>query len=744
MLDGTPTYDTIREGLRDVIASHITPHLDEWEATGNVPIHDLVRTLADRNLFGFRFAVEDGGQGLDHWAHLAFAEEIGCIRAGGVGMALTIHGDMVLPMLDAGMTDPAAREKWLRPALRGDVIYSHAISENGAGSDPSAIKTHAVKVEGGYRVTGTKHCISLAPLADAHCILAKVDGRPFPFNMVLLLVADDAEGVTVTPGPQMMGNWSCRVGDIDMQDVFVPDDAQVGSPGMGFVLQMRQFVEERVISATRAVSASTDMIDLTTSICAGRDMFGATLLDLQSVSHRLVDLRTEAVALRKLVHDTMHRWIAGETFETASCVVKLRSNRLARAVGAECMKLQGARGYTADSAISRFYRDGRLYAISTGSDEAMQIAIARELGKPLDKTLPPLSALALPEMAGDVGDDFRATLRGLGQSGHLKPALGDEWFANIHALIESSATDLPNAQATSLLTHLDVGSLIARTGSDAFRSEWTSKIADGEATFALAITEEKAGSDFSRLETTAEKDGDDWVLTGEKAYITNGAHADGFAVLAATASGNPLARYTLFAVPADETVTRSAIDTVGNAGCLGRVTFDGTRLSEDNIIGRAGQGSFLIQQHLVKERYFIALRCFALGKASLARTAGELTKRETFGAPLSTRQALQFRFSDALSDLLTLRALLADLAPRVAAKTATLDDIAAAKLRANQMLEQIADFEIQIAAGEGYAAAHPAAQLYLDGIGLSIAGGSDGVLKDMIAKSLPIRTTKDR
>ena len=740
MLDESPTYETIRDGLRDVIASHITPHLDEWEATGNLPIHDLVRRLSERNLFGFRFPVADGGQGLDHWAHLAFAEEIGRIRAGGVGMALTIHGDMVLPMLDAGMTDPAAREKWLRPALRGDVIYSHAISEIGAGSDPSAIKTLAVKVDGGYRVTGTKHCISLAPLADAHCILAKIEGRSFPFNMVLLLVADDADGVTIMPGPQMMGNWSCPVGDIDMQDVFVPDDAQVGSPGMGFVLQMRQFVEERVISAARAVSASTDMIDLTTSICAGRDMFGATLLDLQSVSHRLVDLRTEAVALHKLVHDTMCRWVSGETFETASCVVKLLSSRLARVVGAECMKLQGARGYEAVSAISRFYRDGRLYAISTGSDEAMQIAIARELGTPLDKVLPLLSARSLPEMATDVGGDFRITLLNLGRSGHLKAALGDDWFANIHALIESSATELPNAQATSLLTHLDVGSLIARAGSESFRFEWMSKIADGAATFALAITEEKAGSDFSRLETTAVKDGDDWVLTGEKSYITNGAHADGFVVLAITASGNPLARYTLFAVPADTTVTRSAIDTVGNTDCLARVTFDGTHLTEDNIIGRAGQGSFLIQQHLVKERYFIALRCFALCKASLARTVAELGKRETFGAALSTRQALQFKFSDALSDLHTLRATLADLAPRVAARTATLDDIAAAKLRANQILERIADFEIQIAAGEGYAAAHPAAQLYVDGIGLSIAGGSEGLLKDMVAKSLSIRT----
>jgi len=737
MLDRVETYEAMRSGLRDLIASDIAPHLDRWEAEGRLPIHDLVRACAARRLYGFRYPVEDGGQGLDPWAHLVFAEEIGRIRSGGVAMALTIHGDMVLPMIDAGIADPARRATYLAPALKGDLIYSHAISEQGAGSDPSAIATRAEKVEGGYRVNGAKHCISMAPLADAHCILARIEGRRFPFNMVLLLVDGAADGVRVEHGPQMMGNHSCPVGDVILDDVFVPDAARVGEDGMGFVLQMRQFVEERVISAARAVSAAQQQIDDTVAHCTARPMFGKTLYDLQTVAHRLAALNAEAAAVRALVHDTVRAWMRGETFETASCVVKLRSNRLARQAGAECLKLQGAGGYEADAPIARFYRDARLFAISTGSDEAMQIAIARVLGDPIDKTLPPVSTKPLPDLTGLARDGFRDTLTALGAAGHLAPCLGADWFAEIHALIEASAV-LPNAQATSLLTHLDVGSLVARQGSDTLKATLTDRLASGAASYALAITEEEAGSDFSRLETEAVEIEGGWELTGAKAYITNGDTADGFAVLARTPSKNPLARFTLFAVPRDGAVRTEPIPTLGNAGCLGRIVFDKTRLGPEHVLGRVGQGSLMIQQHLAKERYFIALRCYAMAKASLARTAGELARRETFGAKLATRQALQFRFADALSDLLALRAALIELAPKVEARIAPMDEIAAAKLRATSALEAIADFELQIAAGEGYADAHPASRLYRDGIGLSIAGGSDGVLRDMQAQSLSL------
>ena len=726
----------LRYKIRNMIADHVTPKIDDWEKCGTLAIHDLIRLFSTNNLFGFRFPLADGGQGLDVWAQLIFAEEIGRIQAGGVSMALTIQGDMVAPMLDKGMRNSHSRCEWLRPALTGERVYSHAVSEIGAGSDPSAIATTAAPVSGGYRVNGAKHCISLAPLADAHCILARLRSRRFPFNMILLMIDATTQGVTLIPGQKMMGNHSCPTGDVLLEDVFVPSTARIGDEGMGFVIQMQQFVEERVISSARATSSASCIIQETIDEVSKRNIYDGVLMDLQSVAHRLSNLKLEADALRLLIHQTIDKWERGEKFETTSCIVKLRSNRLARDVGRECVKLLGASGYTSHSSAGRFLRDGRLFAISTGSDEAMQTAITRIIDDNPETLLPPVSERPLLDLSPCVRSDFRETLVALADAGHLKETFSENGFEHIHALIESSSL-LPNSQATSLLTHLDVGSFISTHASEVLRTQWINPIASGHASFALAVTEAEAGSDFNKLKTLAKNDDNGgWLLNGEKTYITNGAHADGFVVLAMTESANPMKRFTIFAVPCHRTIKTETIATIGNRGCLGSVKFTDTHLDANNIVGRIGQGNWLIQSHLNKERYFIALRCYALGKASLMRTSKQLKKRKTFGAPLITRQALQFRFSDYLADLALLRSMLIDLMPRIPKRSANLSSVAAVKLLATETLERIADFELQIAAAEGYQAHHPAASLYLDSIGLSIAGGGDGLLRDIVSRTL--------
>lgn len=738
MVSGNLQHSAIRETLRDYIAEQIAPNIADWEKQGRLPIHDLVKGLSDIGCFGLRYPIEDKGQGLDLFAHLAFAEEIGKIRSGGVGMALTIHGDMVLPMIDAGMRSTGQRARYLGPALTGQKIYSHAISEKGAGSDPSAIATEATKVDGGYILSGAKAYISLASISDMHCVLARMPKLRFPFNMILLMVDTNAPGVKVTPTGKMMGNHCCPTADIILDKVFVPEDARIGDEGMGFVLQMRQFVEERVISAARAVSSSTAIIDETIQHCSERKMFGGALLDLQSVSHKLVTLKSEATALRAFIYDTAGAWHRDENFQTQSCAVKLLSNRLARKAGGQCLKLQGASGYSSGSNAERFYRDGRLYAISTGSDEAMQMAIAKVAGGPLDDIPGPVSLdKGEVDYSQYAGSSFRQTLDNLGRAGVLQPCFGDNWFSSAHSIIEATATTLAAAHATSLLTHIDVGTLLLRHGSDEIKAAWLPGLVTGELTFSLAITEAGAGSDFNEMTTTATQGEDGtWKLNGQKSYITNGAVADGYVVLARTPSPHPLAGYSLFVVPKDDSVTREHHATLGNQGCLGNVSFSNTHVVNTQLIGRPGQGGLLVQQHLAKERYFIALRCFALGRGSLKRTAHAMNCRSTFGAPLSTRQALQFRLADFLAEMLLLRSQLLALAPDVEQRSAALGDIAAAKFRANDLLERLADFELQMSAGDGYCDDHAASRLYRDGIGLSIAGGSDGILQDMQARSL--------
>jgi citronellyl-CoA dehydrogenase len=379
------TEDELRTAMSRHLADSVEPLIAGWEAAGTVDLRAVLAGLARRGWLGMRFPTAVGGGGGSVWDHVVLAECLGGLSSDSVGMSVTVHNDMVAPMIaDSGRSE--AVDRFLRPALTGQYVLAHAVSEAGAGSDVSAVAMTATPVTGGYRVTGVKQWVIAGRYADAFAVLAALPDARGPFGHVLLMVGVDEPGVTVTPAADTLGLRAAGLaGTVELVDTYVPEEYRLGGHGTGLVLQLRQFEQERILSACRAVAISARLLDLTRARLAGRSTFGAPVGTRADVRSRLAALATEVEAVRQLAYTAADRWATGGEYRTLSAAVKLRSSRLARSVGWTCLHLYGAAGQLASAEVNRAWRDARLFSISTGSDEMMLTSIARLCGWERDR-----------------------------------------------------------------------------------------------------------------------------------------------------------------------------------------------------------------------------------------------------------------------------------------------------------------------------------------------------------------------
>jgi citronellyl-CoA dehydrogenase len=378
-MDFTEEHEAIRRNVRQFIDAEINPHVDEWEAAGMFPAHDLFRKMGRQGYLGINKPAKYGGLGLDYSYQLAFIESLGHIACGGVPMGIGVQTDMATPAL-ARFGSEALCEEFLVPSITGEMVACVGISEVGAGSDVAAIKTTARKDGGDYVIDGGKMWITNGTQADWICLLANTSDGPAHRNKSLVCVPMNAKGVTVARKLDKLGMRASDTAQIFFEDVRVPQRNRIGEEGAGFTYQMLQFQEERLWSAASGLIVKERMIEQTIEYTRERRAFGRPVLDNQVVHFRLAELKTEVEALRALVYRAGVLMLNGEDVTMLASMAKLKSARLAREVADTCLQYYGGMGYMSETPISRSYRDVRLWSIGAGADEIMLTIIAKRMG----------------------------------------------------------------------------------------------------------------------------------------------------------------------------------------------------------------------------------------------------------------------------------------------------------------------------------------------------------------------------
>lgn len=278
---------------------------------------------------------------------------------------------------------------------------------------------------------------------------------------------------------------------------------------------------------------------------------------------------------------------------------------------------------------------------------------------------------------------------------------------------------------------------LAEFGSAELRETFLAPSIRGEMLGAIAVTEPDAGSDVANLRTYAKSDGDDYVISGTKTYITNGTQADWVCVLVRTSPGSGYGGMSLVVVPTDApgfSVSKKFHKMGNHSSDTAELAFDGVRVPKSNRIGPEGRGFQLQMQQFQKERLVGAVIAYSAAERIARLTVEYLKERHTFGRPLVEHQWIQFKMAEVFTDIEMLRQMCYHAAERLVAGEDVTREASMAKLKAGHLVRLVADTCMQFHGGLGYMEEYPVARYYRDARLLPIGAGADEVMLSIIAR----------
>lgn len=332
--------------------------------------------------------------------------------------------------------------------------------------------------------------------------------------------------------------------------------------------------------------------------------------------------------------------------------------------------------------------------------------------------------------------EARALLEDVGRAGWLAPVANQDIRA-LALVRDAVAGGSPLADAVVALQALG-GTPIVLAGSDAQRARWVPAITQGRAMAAFAMTEPEAGSDVAAMRTTARREGDGWILDGEKHLISNAGLADVYVVFAVTSPGAGSRGISAFIVTHDAPgLTFAGPQVMAAPHPLGRLRFDRCRVPADALLGDLDQGFKLGMKTLDRLRPTVGAAACGIAARALHEAVAHASGRRQFGKPLGELQLVREKIGRMATELHASRLLVyhaAWLQDRGAARITV--EAAMAKSYATEAAQRIVDEAVQIAGGAGVLLGHPVERLYRAVRALRIYEGATEVQRLIIGGAL--------
>ncbi|WP_315798769.1 acyl-CoA dehydrogenase family protein [Bradyrhizobium sp. SZCCHNRI3043] len=291
--------------------------------------------------------------------------------------------------------------------------------------------------------------------------------------------------------------------------------------------------------------------------------------------------------------------------------------------------------------------------------------------------------------------------------------------------------------SASVMSHTIGAPPIARAAQPQVRARVLPEILAGRKISALAITEPSGGSDVANLRTKAVRDGDHYVVSGEKTFITSGMRADYITVAVRTGGPGP-AGVSLLLVPGDTPgLTRTKLDKMGWwASDTATLHFDGCRVPVENLIGEEGQGFKLIMHNFNSERMGMAASCTAYARVCLDDAIAYAKERQTFGKPLAQHQVIRHKLVDMAQRVAASQAMLEMLAWRLEQGDNPVAEICMMKNQATQTMAYCASEAVQIFGGAGFMRGIRVERIYREVKVNAIGGGTEEIMKDLASRQM--------
>jgi alkylation response protein AidB-like acyl-CoA dehydrogenase len=373
-----PAAAELQERARRFTDDVLIPLEQEAERNdGRLPeeaVEMVKREALAARLTGGLHAPEHGGQGwsLPEWALVA--EQFG-------RSTNAIHWHVPNAYNVWSHASPEQAERYLRPALRGEIRDAYAVTERDAGSDPSRIASTAEQTSAGYVLNGEKWFVTSGDVAAVLIVMANVlDGdQRLP---TLFLVDADAGGVEIVDNPRFTHSYPDGHPTIRFERVEVPAEAVIGGVGNGEDLQRLWFTEERLGIAAHGIGAMWRLLEETVGWALEREQGGSRIYDYQGVSFPLADSAADAAAARLMTMEVARLADDGadpKLVHAKASMAKLFVSEAAWRCADRCVQVFGGRGYMRSNVAERFLRELRVDRIWEGTSEIQRLIVARAM-----------------------------------------------------------------------------------------------------------------------------------------------------------------------------------------------------------------------------------------------------------------------------------------------------------------------------------------------------------------------------
>ncbi|GAB4262825.1 MAG: acyl-CoA dehydrogenase family protein [Candidatus Promineifilaceae bacterium] len=335
---------------------------------------------ADFGLLGLPFPEEYGGAEADILTTMLTMEGLGYgCRDNGLMFALNAQMWSVQHPINA-LGTPKQKAKYLPRLIRGEIIGAHGMTEPDSGSDAYSLRTRAEKVEGGYVLNGSKMFVTSAPIADIAVIFATTNPNMKMWGVTAFIVEKGTPGFSVSRDIEKMGMRTSPMGEIVLQDCFVPEENRLGPEGAGARIFASSMEWERSCILGCHVGGMQRQLEEAIAYVRQREQFGQPIGKFQSVSNRIANMRVRLESSRMLLYKVAWLKSEGRSANLEAAMAKLHISEAFVQNSMDALRVRGGYGYMSEYEVERELRDAIGSTIYSGTSDIQRNIIARLLG----------------------------------------------------------------------------------------------------------------------------------------------------------------------------------------------------------------------------------------------------------------------------------------------------------------------------------------------------------------------------
>lgn len=376
----TEEQQFIKEIAATVAREKILPVRAELDEAQGFP-WEIVKVLADSNLFGVYIGEEYGGTGGGVLDLCIAVEELSRV-CGGISLCLAATALGTFPLLLFGSEEQ--KKKYLPAIAAGKRLVAFALTESGAGSDAGAIQTTARRDGDGYVLNGTKQWITNGGEAEIYTVVAMTDKSRGSRGASAFIVEKGTPGFDFGKKENKLGIRASATRELVFQDCRIPAENLLGREGQGFIVAMKTFDASRPGVAAQAVGIAQGALDEAAAYARQREQFGKPIISFQGVQFMLADMAIKIEAARSLVYAVARAIDGGEKrISKDSAMAKVFASDTAMQVTVDAVQILGGYGYMKEYPVEKMMRDAKITQIYEGTNQIQRTIIASQMVKEL-------------------------------------------------------------------------------------------------------------------------------------------------------------------------------------------------------------------------------------------------------------------------------------------------------------------------------------------------------------------------